>query len=193
MVSVCPDPSPVARNTFKIVRVESGGYASRKQYEDPDCLHYGESFKLECSDLLVGDDNQTSPHYLGSASKTHSKASRISNRQAVYMTQVTDSSIVWKVDKVADADVGSTRLLSQHETVPSNVPLVLRHRATNQALFCEPGCTESTEFGEEFEACCFNKTHAGKKECLVAETQGLSTGATALRGELGGNVWVMAI
>ena len=112
----------------------------------------------------------------------------------MFMTPILDSSAVWIVQKVSpDEDTGITRLLSAGEAVPANAPIVVRHRGTSQALFCDPlvvdrsqldhACPDpcslcsplalcSTEFGPEFEACCYNNHASGKRECLVAESKG---------------------
>ena len=59
------------------------------------------------------------------------------------MTPDLDSGAVWMVQKVSpDEDTGVTRLLSAGEAVPANAPIVVRHRATSQALFCDPAVVD---------------------------------------------------
>jgi len=186
----------IARNTFHIEAVKDPKLRENIEFPDDGILHYGQPFHLRCSDALLVDsdprmDMLNEPMYLASALKSQYRASRISNRQDVFMSPKAGANAVWVVEKLAAKDTGKERLLSVGEPVPANAPVILRHRGTRQALFCDPGVVQSTEFGAELEATCYTHFATGKRESLSAEAKGTLTPTTNVRSELPNNTWLL--
>jgi len=189
LVSVGSGSMPVARNTFTIEPVATR-LKEAIAYEDGEELSYGQPFHLKCNAALGKGDL-----YLASAQHTPHRGSRITNHQAVFMSTVCDNNAVWIIHHVSDVGIktGATRLLALGESVPSNTPIVLLHRATGQSLYCNDGVSESTEFGLEFEVCANSSKAPNKCESLVAEAKGTMTASTNVRAELASNQWMVAM
>lgn len=195
MATVNPEQraSPVARNTFTVVPVTAPRLCESKMAEpDDDYLHFGQGFHLQCNDALLVDDRVAMlkpPMFLSSCLRSQQRGSRISNQQPVYMTQALDSGAVWQAEFHSSSETGSARLLATGEPIPANTPLVLRHRSTGQALSCDPKDAESTDFGVEYEVCCFNSHGCGRRMCLVEESKGTKVAATNVLTEKTQNLW----
>lgn len=195
-VTVARTMDPVARSTFRIVPVAAKLSEPFDQFPDDGVLYYGQPFHLQCNESLLYEAESPVrclkvPTFLASALKSQYRTSRISNKQSVFMTSRNDNSAVWVIDKVAGKDAGKERLLSQGTPVLANCAVIVRHRATRQALYSNPEVIESTEFGAELEATCFNHFGAGKRESLSAEARGTLTPMTNQRGEGPCNLWAV--
>lgn len=196
VVTISPNTAFVARNAFTIMPIADERLMDTVRYPGDDRLHYGQSVHLKCNDLLLVDESMDmlkAPLFLSSALKTQNKGSRISNRQAVFMSPKLDTYSVWTVNKVSEGDTGKDRLLHLGDPVRAGDPIVLRHRATGQSLFCDPSVIESTEFGDEYEACCYNEFRKGCKEGLIGEAKGTLIPMTNVRAEQPNNMWAIRL
>ena len=196
VVTISPNVAVVARNAFTLCPIVSESLMDAVRYPDDDRLQYGQSFHLKCSDLLLAEDSMDmlkAPLYLSSALKSQNKGSRISNRQAVFMSPKLDANSVWTVQMVTEGETGKERLMHLGDPVKAGDPVVLRHRATGQALYCDPAVIESTEFGAEYEACCYNEFRTGCRQGLVGEAKGTLTSTTNIRPEQPNNMWALKL
>ena len=196
VVTITPNTAVVARNAFTLCPIQDEWLMDAVRYPDDERLHYGQSFHLKCSDLLLVEDGMDmlkAPLFLSSALKSQNKGSRISNRQAVFMSPKLDANSVWTVQMVTEGETGKERLMHLGEAVKSGDPVVLKHRATGQALYCDPAVIESTEFGAEYEACCYNHFRTGCKQGIVGESKGTLTSTTNIRPEQPNNMWTLKL
>ncbi|CAM9716130.1 unnamed protein product [Chrysoparadoxa australica] len=199
IITVARDASqPIARSAFKLLpvtkkslldwRVSSGQTAS-----EGDPIQYGEGFHLICYPSLRVDSKtgmRHQPLYLTSTLRNELKASKVSNRQLVYLQATACSDAVWTLQKAVAGKEGSVhRLLSEGVPVLANDPLVIQHRNTATNLCCDKQFVTTTDFGGEYELSCHNATTCGKQLQLAAELSGRRTAGTAAKAELNVNRW----
>merc|ERR1711953_543650 len=131
---------PVARNCFKVIPYL--GELTDKDLGAP--LRYNQVFSLQS---IANPD-----FYL--ASDSLKKLNSISNipygKNEVFMTQLQSrltgwSCIAWDPEN---------RLETELEPIEQNMPLVLNHHSTGQALCVEDSIRKWSPFGREFEICC---------------------------------------
>jgi len=195
LVSVSHETRPTARNTFIIEPVTER--CLKEPHEEPSedgILRYGEPFYLRVNDSLLVDeklDLVRPAMYLTSEAKSATRSSRVSNSQAVFVTRGRTAAAVWKCFKPAgDKRGGVLRFLSREEPVQANAEVVIVHRQTNVNLSSDAKVSDGTDFGTEWEACCYNATGIGKRECLGGEFNGYTTADTIALCELEQNKFV---
>lgn len=192
LVTLSPNDSPKARNTFQITRPPT----KLKNFEDDEndqILHYGQPFLLKChSTLLVSADNRSlAPAlYLGSSLKNERTVTRISNQQSIFMTSVVDGDAVWLAVKPSRGKYGgSERYLTAGLPIYTGDELVITHRATNTLLCSDTSRKDLTDFGYEHE--CFTKrdNNNGVVSLMELEFTGRATPSTVAKADKPSNFW----
>mmetsp|Transcript_448 Transcript_448/g.849 ORF Transcript_448/g.849 Transcript_448/m.849 type:complete len:513 (+) Transcript_448:105-1643(+) len=187
LVSASAEQKPTARNTFRIVRPPSNLQSIE---DDPsnDLLCYGQAFFLACNESLLvsGDGFAMAPVlYLSSELKNERTSTKVSNRQAVYMTSTADANAVWRVTKPSKGKLGGTeRFVAVGTPVSASERFILNHRSTNTFLTTSSKTRDLTDFGEDFEVFTSRDNAIGKLSVVEAEFRGLSTGTTLSKPDL---------
>jgi hypothetical protein len=185
-VSKTSADEPTARNTFTITR-------SPDDDDDDPVLVHGQAFRLRCnSSLLI--DAQTgllnAPSFLSSRLKNDRCSSKLSNNQQVFMSTAGGADSLWKVAKPCiGKDGGMERLMAEGEPVPAGGLACILHVMTSVPLSADPAVVDTTDFGDEFEACGEVRAGLGKSHQLVDEMRGIATAETASKNELQQNQW----
>ena len=196
LVSCTAEVAATARNTFRILRPPR----SLKNKEDDELdpfLRYGQAFCLGCDEsLLVSNESEymAPTLYLASTLKNERTATKVSNKQAVYMSQHNDADSIWCMIKPSQGKLGGTeRFMSNGSQILRGEDIVLTHRKTNTFLTTDPKYTDQTDFGVEYE--CFtqrNYAH-GKLSLVESEFKGLSTTSTLSKADKSTNLWQVAV
>lgn len=174
-------PLPRARCTF---RVERPPQHLRNTEDDPNdlTLKIGQAFCLVCNESLLVDSNSSilKPSlFLCSTKKNERMATKITNRQLVYMTPRCDAEAIWTLAKPSLGRLNaSERYLSIGSPVTASDVVELVHRQTNMLLSCDPRQKFQTEFGVEMECYADRVSTCGKLGLLVSEFNGTSTAHT---------------
>lgn len=188
VVTVCKlgGAAATARNTFVITR------APNDDGDDP-VLSYGQAFRLRCNPTLLVDATTgllNVPSFLSSRMKSDASGSKISNNQQVFMSTRGGSDSLWTVTAPCiGRDGGMERFMAEGEPVQANELACLQHVMTNQPLSADARHLDTTDFGDEYEACCAVRQVLGKTHQLVDELRGTATAETAAKNELSQNHW----
>lgn len=190
LVSGVKSKEVMARNTFVITRCEDKYYdnPTEQLLEKNDILKYGEPFHLVTNPSILVDprtDMLRPPYYLTSHMKTQSKASRVSNKQMVYLSMNCDKNTVWKcqIHSRGNSD-GVIRLFAEGQPVKNDHSLVLFHKSTKVPLATDSRFKENTDFGTEYEVVCHNYCSNAKSELLLKERSGEKIPNTISKTEL---------
>lgn len=173
-------PVPQARNTFKIVPPPAR-FMNLNDDESDSILRIGQAFCLVCNESLlsVGSNILNPTLYLCSTKKNERMATKISNRQLVFMSPQNDADSIWQLVLPSHGRLnGSERFLSLGRPVTVDDSVQLTHRQTNMYLTCDPKQQFQTEFGIEMECFADRSAAVGKLGLLVSEFKGISTTQT---------------
>ena len=187
LVTASAEHRPTARNTFRIIRPEEH---LRNVAEDSydDLLRYGQPFHLACNEsLLVSEDGYAmAPDlYLASTLKNERTATRVTNKQAVYLTAKADANSIWIVCKPSRGRLSSLeKFASEGSPVSANESFVLNHRASNTNLTTNMTTKSLTDFGEDYEVCTARELSIGKLSLMEAEFKGTATPNTLSKANL---------
>lgn len=184
--------TPVARNTFRVVRAPAHLQSIDADMND-DVLRVGQAFCLMCNEsLLVKPDSRllSPPLYLSSTKKNEREATKTTNRQLVFMSPANDADSVWVLCKPSQGRANaSERYLSNGEPVNATDTFLVCHRQTNCCLVCDKEQRDHTDFGVELE-CYADRTNAfGKLGLIVSEFKGLSTSYTLAKPDAPHYFW----
>jgi hypothetical protein len=176
---------PTARNTFKIVRPPPSLADGDDEYDDT--VKYGHPFLLVCNEsLLVSDDGycMNPPLYLSSTQRNYRTATRLTNKQSVYLTTQCDANSVWipSLPSHGKAIDWGNKYLS--DPVLSGEVFLLKHRNTNTCLTINSSESCQTDFGYESEVIASPETSSGKLSLVEYELSGLGTSRTLRKPDL---------
>ena len=124
--SAVPDSTPMARNTFVLVRSKADSYTKS------DVLHYGDRFYLASNPSLRADPKTkmfSQPYYLASEPSSAIHGTGAGKQQDIFMSLVVNPLIEWQV-VAADGN----NLLKEGQPVRVGEEVGLKHSATNQCL-----------------------------------------------------------
>eukprot|EP01038_Epipyxis_sp_PR26KG_P007618 gene7618-10372_t len=192
VTTIMEEPSPKARNTFKVVRPPENLIGIEDDVNDP-VLRIGQAFMLACNEslLITPNSNLLSPAlYLTSTKKNDRTSTKRTNRQMVFMSSVIDSDTIWTAVVPSKGRTNaSERFLAMNEPLFVDNGFQITHRQTNMYLTCDPVFKTSTEFGIEYESYCDRSAASGKLGLIVSEFQGLSTSQTLTKPDAPTFAW----
>lgn len=191
-VSCTGNSSPVARNSFRVVRAPAHLQSIDSDVND-DVLRVGQAFCLMCNEsLLQKPDSKllSPPLYLSSTKKNEREATKTTNRQLIFMSPNNDADSVWVLCKPSQGRANAAeRYLSNGEPVHISDTLLICHRQTNCCLVCDKEQRDYTDFGVELE-CYADRTNAfGKLGLIVSEFKGMSTAYTLAKPDAPHYFW----
>lgn len=190
--TVLEEPTPKARNTFRIVRPPRHLQDITDREEDP-ILKVGQPFLLAANESLLIQPNSSilSPAlYLASTKKNERTSTKRTNRQMTFMTSTLDGDTVWiaTIPSKGKAN-GTERFLTVGTPLSVSVSYQLTHRQTNTYITCDPNNKTKTEFGIELECYDDRSTSYGKIGLMVSEYKGLSTSQTLTKPDAPSFSW----
>jgi Ca2+-binding EF-hand superfamily protein len=166
----------------------TGNLQNREYDEHDDVLRYGQPFHLGCNEslLISGDGFALAPTlYLSSTLKNERTTTRVTNKQAVYLTAKADANAIWLVTKPSKGKTASIeRFAAEGSPVQSEQQFVLNHRASNTFLTTCPDTKDLTDFGEDFEVYTARDFGKGKLSIMEAEFKGTATSNTLSKANL---------
>lgn len=170
---------PTARNTFRITR-PAPSLQSVEDDPNDDILKFGQAFFLACNEsLLVSADGYSlAPNlYLASTLKNERTSTKVTNKQAVYLTSRGDGNAVWSVMVPSRGKISALeRVVSLGTPIQIGEPFILNHRSTNSFLTVNPSLVDLTDFGQELEVHTTRDNGRGKLSILESEFKGITTG-----------------
>jgi hypothetical protein len=179
---------PLARNTFRIMRPPSSlSNEEDDHYESDDIVRYGSSFLLVCNEsLLVSDDGycMNPPLYLSSLQRNYRTATRITNKQSVYLTTQCDAEAVWIAALVSHGKAIDWGNKYRGDPVLSGDLFLLKHRHTNTCLTINTAERCQTDYGYELEVITSPETSVGKLSLVEYELSGQGTSRTLRKPDL---------
>jgi hypothetical protein len=177
---------PLARNTFRIMKPPLL-QDQDDQYEYDDIVRYGSPFLLACNDsLLVSDDGycMNPSLYLSSLQRNYRTATRITNKQAVYLTSQCNAEAIWIAALPSHGKAIDWGNKYRGDPILSGDLFLLKHRQTNTCLTINTteGC--QTDYGYELEVITSPDTSVGKLSLVEYELAGLGTSQTLRKPDL---------
>jgi len=191
-VTASPEISPIARNTFRILRPPAYLQNPEEDPNDP-VLRIGQSFCLGCNESLLAHEhsNLLSPQlFLCSTLKNERTTTRTSNKQIVYLTSNNDAESIWLALTPSHGKISSSdRVLSLGSPVFREDSYTLTHRQTNTFLTVDSSHRDLTDFGSEYECFAAHSNTHGKLSFMISELQGTSTASTLVKADIPNNFW----
>eukprot|EP00341_Mesodinium_pulex_P004931 CAMPEP_0116890726 /NCGR_PEP_ID=MMETSP0467-20121206/1236_1 /TAXON_ID=283647 /ORGANISM="Mesodinium pulex, Strain SPMC105" /LENGTH=456 /DNA_ID=CAMNT_0004558717 /DNA_START=68 /DNA_END=1438 /DNA_ORIENTATION=- len=182
LVTASAETRATARNTFRILRPE-GNLQNTEDDPYDDVLRYGQPFQLGCNEslLISADGFAMAPTlFLASTLKNERTTTRVTNRQAAYMTARSDANSIWLVSKPSRGKGASSmeRFVAEGSPVNANDQFVLNHRASNTFLSTSSDTQDLTDFGADYEVFTGRDLGIGKLSLMEAEFKGTATANT---------------
>lgn len=136
--------------------------------------------------LISGDGFALAPTlYLSSTLKNERTTTRVTNKQAVYLTSKADANAIWLVAKPSKGKAASVeRFVAEGSPVHTEDQFVLNHRASNTFLTTSPDTKDLTDFGEDYEVYTSRDFGRGKLSLMEAEFKGTATSNTLSKANL---------
>lgn len=174
-------PSPVARNTFVVMKWP------KFNYQD-NLLRTGQPFLLAANPSLRVDE-QTGllrpPVCLSSRIVSTMNYAQMSNHQQVTLVGgEIRYECVWVVDNISDRNYHS-----KGEIVQAGNPYIITHGATRSPLAADPAFPMATNFGGEYEVACHPYLSTKKTLTMIREKDGITTGDVGQRRQGSQNFW----
>jgi hypothetical protein len=185
LVVGCTEQRPTARNTFKILRPPPA--LAQSDEDSDDTVKYGHPFLLACNEsLLLSDDGycMKPPLYLSSIQRSYRTATRITNKQSVYLTTQCDANSVWLPSIPSHGKAINWDNKYPSDPVLSGDVFLLKHRNTNTCLTINSAESCQTEFGSESEVIASPETSFGKLSLVEYEYTGMGTSRTLRKPDL---------
>lgn len=182
--SVIESKNPMSRNTFILTQLPF------ENYKD-DLIRYGDCFCIQSVPALRADPitNVTRPpFYLHSVLKRSDRLSKLAKEQEVCMTQDIDQDVMFKIMPRNPVKRG----VDDGKPVEANIPIVLYHVRSYQALACNKQYDMGSDFGgKEYEVYCKTTTSFAVNGSLEKEIKGLRVASQTAKAELIDNVWTV--
>lgn len=174
-----------ARNTFRIIRAPT--HLQDFQVDNDDELKYGQSFLLACNQsLLVSEDGccMEPTLYLSSLLRNYRTATRITNKQAVFLTTNCDADAIWIVSLPSKGKSFENIQKYNGDPVLSGDLFLLKHRSTNTCLTVNSLMSYQTDYGSDLEVITSPETSIGKLSLVEYELNGRGTSRTLRKPDL---------
>lgn len=176
---------PTARNTFRILRPPPSLSHDIDDYDDT--IKYGYPFVLACNEsLLVSDDGffMNPDLYLSSLQRNYRTATRITNKQSVFLTTQCDAESIWVAALPSQGKSINWGNKYHGDPVLSGDNFLLKHRNTNTCLTVNTTERYPTEYGCEYEVITSPETSIGKLSLVTYEFSGKGTSQTLRKPDL---------